>query len=205
MTIAHILDLSPTIRCFHEPWPRLIIESKQAYESSPSSKDIYRACRIDLVAEVLNRGLVYAECANRSTFFAYHVDAFFNRKVKFIHLVRELEGVVQSGIKRQWYAGNPWDIGRIIPKGGWNGQSQREKITWLWHETNHYIEQFFTTVDSTRKYCLKFKDLVSDNLEPVQKVFSFIGIETPEEDKIRQILNRKLNASRQNTNGKDPN
>jgi hypothetical protein len=49
------------------------------------------------------------------------------------------------------------------------------------------------------------KDLVSGNLEPIQKVFSFIGVEIPEEDKIRQILDRKLNASSQNTNGNGPN
>jgi hypothetical protein len=195
MTLARILDLNPKVKCFHEPRPRLIIESKRAYEGSPCSGEVFAACRIDLVSEILNRGLIYGECANGSTFFAPYIDRFFNRKVKFIHLVRELEGFVQSGLKRHWYKGNPWDVGRIVPKEGWSRQSQRGKIIWLWHETNAWIKRFLKTVDASRRFHLDFSDLVSGNMKIVGEMFSYIGVDTPNKQKVLQILEKRLNSS----------
>ncbi|MDZ7690395.1 MAG: hypothetical protein U5K69_04470 [Balneolaceae bacterium] len=82
----------------------------------------------------------YIETNNRITFFCYALSELFP-KSQFIHLVRQPEAFITSGLARDWYSNSVLhDEGRIKPTD--NELQQVEKIAWLWNETNHFIEQF---------------------------------------------------------------
>ena len=40
---------------------------------------------------------------------------------KFIVLVRDPRDFVRSGMRRNYYRGHPWDVGRLKPKAGTDG------------------------------------------------------------------------------------
>lgn len=117
MTLSRILSQHASIVGLHEHFPRLIRLSGEAH---PDPKGVWArlaiaVARKDLISEVDRRGKIYAETANGLTFFAYAINKVFPC-AKFIHLVRHPFAVIDSGIRRGWYAGHPWDEGRIVPR-----------------------------------------------------------------------------------------
>ena len=66
-----------------------------------------------------------------------------------------------------------------------------EKVAWLWNETNQYIEDFFTTVESGHFLQVKAEDMWSDP-ETTVEICEFVGAQVSRQA-ITKMLDRKIN------------
>lgn len=179
MTLAKVLAQHPGIAALHEPIPRLIEFSPMAYANPLSEKTrlVIYVARNDLIGNVSAKGKLYVETANKLTFFA-HALAQIYPESKFIHLVRNPVDVVKSGVRRKWYCGHAWDVGRIVPlnkrvgKTPWDRLSPSEKSAWNWVETNRFIFEFMDTLPAGRKMTLRLEDLT----ERLNDLWSFLNV-----------------------------
>lgn len=200
-TLAALLDLSPDIVAVHEPDPKLMYESKLAYERHPCAREIFAACRIDAINEVVFRQkLTYAETAPRSTFFAYDIELFTAHTSKYIHLIRPMEDVVRSKVARGAYAGHSWDIGRITPqdkilKEKWETMTQVEKNVWNWKETNRWIMAFMGSIHPDRSFTLPFEKMIDPDSGVMLELFEWLGVEQPKYSEVRSVLSKDMNAN----------
>jgi hypothetical protein len=179
MTLARVLNQHPSITALHEPFPRLIELSGEAYKKPRSDimKLIIRIARSDYINEFNRQGKLFVETANRLTFFAYAINKVFPN-AKFIHLVRNPISVVKSGVRRGWYCGHPWDRGRIFPdffsyKGrSWDELTPSEKVAWNWVETNNFIVNFLKNIPSEMKFFIQLERIH----EKLPDIWSFLGL-----------------------------
>lgn len=165
MTLARLLNSHPSVIGLHEPLPRLIELSGEAHRAPRAqwAQFAIDVARRDYIQEVNRQGKMYAETANRLTFFAYAIEKTFPG-TQFIHLVRNPFEVIESGYRRGWYRGHPWDIGRIRPfeepwVSRWNSLTVKQKIAWNWVETNRFILEFLSHVPKERKLFLQLETL----------------------------------------------
>ena len=179
MTLARVLNQHPAVAAFHEPFPRLIEMSGEAYKRPESDlmKLIINIARSDYIKEFNRQGKLYIETANRLTFFAHAINHVFPH-AKFIHLVRNPLAVIKSGVRRGWYCGHPWDIGRIVPEvpnnngRSWLDLSATEKVAWNWVETNSFILKFLDTIPKERKFFVQLERVH----EELPRIWSFLGL-----------------------------
>lgn len=204
-TLAHVLDLAEGAAVEHEPIPRLNRQSRAVYEGWESEPrfhaDLIEACREDAVYRAYEAGQVYGETANRLTYFAPAIRRVFADAI-FIHLVRDPREVVRSGMDRGWYDTNPWDEGRIVPRPGdpyherWAEMTPFEKCIWFWHETNRFAADFMATLPPGAGMTLRSEGLFSGDLEALEEICRFVGVELPRPKLIRKVLQRKENFQR---------
>jgi len=201
--ISKILALSEQVDVYHSPHPELIIASKFAYENIDTKHDIIKSivesARIELIMESYSRNRFFIETNNKITFFAYALADIFPNS-KFIHLVRHPGSFVRSGIRRNWYKNSDkQDLGRIIPhdeKIDFNRFNDIQKISWLWEETNLFIENFKTKIDDdNRVLTIRAEDLFG-NRTTINSIYDFIGCEYPKNKKIDPVLNKKINVQK---------
>jgi len=102
---------------------------------------------------------------------------------------------VTSGISRNWYAYYKMaDEGRITSSSGnfsWSEQSQVEKITWLWLETNRFIRSF-TEANPEKCHYLNSADLFNNDSK-IEEMLSFLNIDGINKKIIRQQISHKVN------------
>lgn len=179
MSLARLLNSHPRVIGLHEPLPRLVELSGEAYRTpeAPWAKFAIDVARRDYIQEANRQGKIYAETANRLTFFAHAIEDVFPGSL-FIHLVRNPCSVIDSGVRRGWYQGHPWDKGRIRPLGGlwarrWVCLSPAQKVAWNWVETNRFILNFLSGLPSERKLFLQLERL--EEMQP--SLWRFLGVE----------------------------
>ncbi len=166
MTLAKVLAQHPQITALHEPIPRLIEFSPMAYvhPNSDQTRLVIYVARNDLIGTVNGQGKLYVETANKLTFFAYALARLYPQS-KFIHLMRHPVDVIKSGIRRKWYDGHSWDVGRITPQSGrvngagWQELPVSHKVAWNWVETNRFIFEFMDTLPPHRKMTLRLEEM----------------------------------------------
>jgi hypothetical protein len=214
-TMAELFRLDRGVFSYHEPMPKLYGLSKLSYENSDVQvqKILHEAFLVSRRV-LLNTSLSclkgYIETSPQVTFLApYIMNAIPN--VKFIHLVRDPRKVVLSGIRRNWYNGNPFDEGRIVPHPNstigknWHLYSLLQKNLWLWFETNQWILNFSSTLSEDRLLMIHSEDIFSTNEDIIKKVFSFIDSPTPPMKKILHVLSKKFNAQQTGVCSTPPN
>ena len=155
---SDLLNYNKSLMVLHSPVPNLAVQSKLAYEilntteNIPISenkllKEIFFAGREQFLRYSYKTNKRYIETNNYITFFAPILIELFP-DAKFVHLYRHPGEFVRSGIRRNYYAaGNPDDIKRITPvietqSENWKSLNQLGKVSWLWNETNMFIENF---------------------------------------------------------------
>ncbi|MBN1481684.1 hypothetical protein EH223_04910 [candidate division KSB1 bacterium] len=196
LLLTKLLELSPHIAVVHQPKPELVRASKLAYEQIKNSPDIFRetfkSAREEYVLEALMFNQVFVETNNRITFFAPIIrDVFPN--AAYIHLVRHPGDFVRSGIRRHWYSDqHEHDIGRIVPYSGdiksrWPSLTAIEKIGWLWHETNQFIEDAKENLPEQDVLFVQAEQLFAD-VRVTQAIFSFLQQECPPLSLIKKNL-----------------
>jgi len=203
--LTKILNSSSGIQAYHNPPPELIYPSRIVYQKNQDAFEEIKMgvfmSRYDIVEKTYLRGKKYVETNCKITFFAPQIKSLF-KKAKFIHLIREPVGFVNSAIRRGYYQSESADRGHIFPKDRvmkekWHKMSLVEKITWNWLETNNYIESFKKTLDEEDYITIYSSDLFS-KIETSKKIINFCKGQIPNDKKLSKIIKVKYNKSRKN-------
>lgn len=176
--LTEALNQCNELNIFHEPEPEFIFHNKWAYECEDIElkKASFDAGRYELMRDSFLLGKAYMETNTRIAFYAPAIAQLYP-KSKFIYLQRDCKAFVKSGLGRNWYGGHVYDEGRIIHPDTnlWNGWSQVEKITWLWCETNNFIESFLKELDSSRYIRVEAKEMFTSSKKQ-DEIQNFIGV-----------------------------
>lgn len=159
--LTELLGKDHRMRLNHNDYPELLRQSRMAYEGYEKNpilfQEILRVARDGYLLDAYRRNQTYVETNHRITFFAHAIRQVYP-KARFIHLCRHPGDFVCSGIRRNWYSGNYYDLcrPRMQDDNTWKQMTKIEKLGWLWNETNQYIDSFLTTLDPPSLY-LKVK------------------------------------------------
>lgn len=204
---SDLLSYNKSLMVLHSPAPSFAIQSKLAYNVFNNErvseselnllKEIYFAGREQFLRYSYKTERRYIETNNYITFFAPILIELFP-DAKFVHLVRHPGEFVRSGIRRNYYtSANYDDIKRISPtsknrNNNWNSLTQLEKVSWLWNETNLFIENF------KEKHYENCFDFNFNNLskESVISLLEFLNIDIQGKI-ISKSLIRKSNIQKQ--------
>lgn len=198
--LTHLLHSNKSIEALHEPEPEFFYHTILAHKEYPTNtekvKAVFDVARYELIRNVFINEKKYVETNNRVTFFANQIAELYP-KSKFIHLVRNPESFIKSGLGRNWYSGNSlYDEGRITNDAdSWKSFSQIEKIAWLWNETNSFAEEFKNTISKDRFLFLKAEDLFKNTAHQLS-VFDFVGVSKPSVTKLKRITAIKVNEGK---------
>lgn len=205
--LSHVLESKEDLKIYHHPEPVMRSQGKLSYEMNLKRQDrnenelllvkeMFLAGREDLLLNCArgNKRPIFTD--SRSTFFAYEMlELFPNAKFVFIH--RHPGEVVRSGIRRSWYkAKHQSELNRIIPLQGeayfeeWKDLSDIEKISWLWKETNTFIENFSKSVAPENFYEISFNFWSAPK---IADLMSFLNIDLKEAE-IANWMNKRINA-----------
>jgi hypothetical protein len=213
-TLARLLELDKKIIALHEPLPKLFGLSKTCYDLSKdftADETVSTALvegfltgRRDLLNYALYNGKGYVETGPHVTFAApWILKAIPDAHI--IHQVRSPKGVAASGVRRKWYAGQINDQWRITPKpstpfhAAWAEMSQVEKLLWLWAETNQWIMDFGSGLNQDQFLTVRSEDLFAGEEPTIRTLYSFIGLETPRQARVKAVLRKQINAQRSGT------
>ena len=206
---SDLLSNDKSLMVLHNPVPNLAVQGKLAYEIFSKGnltdfernllKEIFFVGREQLLRYSYKTGKRYIETNNYITFFAPILIELFP-DAKFIHLYRHPGEFVRSGIRRKYYTPNNSDnIKRITPineiqNENWKSFSQIEKTSWLWNETNLFIENF---KKKHPENCIdfNFNELSVDN---VLSLLKFLDVEISKST-ILKSLTKKSNTQKQGT------
>ena len=206
-TMASMLALSPKVLAEHEPNPRLVKSSFDAYmdQGSPEWlerwKEFVWAVRDDFVLEANAKGKVYVESNNRLTYLADAVLAAFPAS-KYVFSHRDPYKVIRSGMRRGAYTGPNicWNFARIRPRAGepyldaWDTMTPLAKEAWRWAKINQDSIDFLATLPADKKLELPASDLFSEREEIYKNLFAFVGVSCPPMDEIKRVMSKKINA-----------
>lgn len=206
-TLAAMLRLSPHVLAQHEPAPRLVKATFDAYMEAHDEGWVEKwtpfmlATRDDFVLEANALGKVYVESNNRLTYVAPALMAAFPSS-KFIFSHRDPYKVIRSGMQRGAYQGPnmAWNFARIQPRKGepfheeWDTLVPLEKEAWRWAQINQLAYDFFSTVPEARRMELPAATFFSGRKEVYKKIFEFIGVPCPPMSEIEGIMGKKMNA-----------
>lgn len=207
---TQLINCCVSLRAFHTPKPELIQQGKVVYEAyhktDPFQKELidrlsgqtFLAAREHYLHQAFLHNKTYVETNNRITFLAPAIHALLPH-ARFVYLYRHPGDFIRSGIRRRWYTGQvSHDIGRITYGGSaevqqqWNEWGYIEKIAWLWNETNQFIEDFLSSVDSSSYFKLNFDTL---SVRTVISLFDFLDCRLPSK-KIAKMINNPVNQQR---------
>jgi hypothetical protein len=207
-TLAMLLDRSPFVEARHEPRPRLLRLSHEAFQKDTTDPYgergwdlVLEAARSDLVWHAYQRGQVYVETSNRLTYLAPMLARYFTDST-FIFLHRHPVDVIRSGLRRAWYQGHPWDWARIQPREDdpffeqWEGFSAEEKIAWYWVAVNRDVLSFLSVLSSDRWLDLPSSRLFAPDPATLDALFGFLKIPPIPSRVARSALRTPHNASR---------
>lgn len=193
MLLTRILEQSDEVWVHHEPRPELSYHSKLAYERPRGDEQLKMAidmARYEYIRDAYLLGKRYVETNNRITFFAYYLAELYP-KAQFVHLVRDKEAFVNSGMKRGWYQSSLYDEGRIRDEAQFRSMDQKQKISWLWEETNGFIEGFENSLGS-KIFKLTSENLfIGDNL--TKSLFSKINVTDLDVKGVKKIIKNEYN------------
>ncbi len=157
------------------------------------ARQLFLTARLDYLLYAAETGKKYIETNNHLTFFAYAITELFPQ-AKFIHIIRHPGDFVRSGLLRHWYKVPSYRIECNCQD--WDTWDRIEKISWLWKETNVFIENFKKTIPASRHITIDFSSI---NVAQVEKLLNFIELKMPE-SKINRLLHRKKNTQKNTLN-----
>lgn len=207
-TLTALFALSPRVISRHEPEPRLVKVSFDAYMegsnlgASEKWQAVVFAARDDAICEANRRGKIYIETNNRLTYLAPALAAAFPAS-RFIHLHRHPYEVVRSAMRRGYYQSHNWDFARIRPRPGeplaaqWDTLSPLEKSAWYWAQCNREAHEFLETLEKSRRMDLRAELLFAGDEKTLKDLFDFVNIDFPPREQVEEVLGQKINAARQ--------
>lgn len=176
--LTKLMEDDKSLIVIHNPENALLAQSKLFYELYSQQslsenewllfEEMYLAAFENLFLNCIKSGkrLVFTE--SRTSFFA-PIIAKLLPQAKFVHVYRHPGEFVRSGIRRGWYVkeNDTSLLYKIKPKSNtlnWDSYSQIQKVSWLWNETNQFIEEFKCNIDSSKHYNLNFNTWTTDIL-----------------------------------------
>ncbi len=198
MTLARILDTADNARVWHHPQPDPIRESLLAYQGRIDKRAVFWKMRQSVIQNTWAKGQIHGETDLLMTPFCDML-AEEIEDAKFLLLVRHPADFVRSGMRRNYYCGHPWDVGRLRPSEGtadveaWEEKDQFEKICWLWRETYARALQMKAAIGDDKVIVVRFEDLVGST-DSFRRLFDFLDLQGFDRDRIDTILSKKLNA-----------
>lgn len=206
-----LLSADPSLKVFHEPKPNLGVQGKVAYEVyrnndfNPSAtearllEEVFLAAREQYLRYSYKTQRRFVETNNQVTFLAPAIHSLFP-DTKFVHLNRHPGEFVRSALRRKFY-NNTDDIKRIAPlktdgfHSRWDTMDALEKNSWLWMETNRFIESFVKTSQPKNHFYFNFSELT---VEQVMQLAEFLGVKI-DGGRIRRSLEKPVNVQRSGT------
>lgn len=204
---ANLFSKAEGLKAYHAPSPDLATQNIFAYGLQKNDllekeqvneilEHIFLAGREDYLRYSYKCMRRYLETNNHITFFAYTI-AELLPQARFVHVHRHPGDFVSSGLKRSWYSQDRKGTRQITPvkgqaKAEWSSYSDIGKITWLWKETNSYIETFKQNIPSERVFTFDFSSMDVDSL---RELIGFTETRISE-NRIRKEMNRRLNDQR---------
>ena len=203
-----LLSRDKSVKAFHEPRPNFGVQGRVAYEIYSARDFQVSPHEEQLLQEIFLTGreqhLRYSyktqrrlvETNNQVTFLAPAIYQLLP-EAKFVHLNRHPGEFVRSALRRKFY-NNTDDIKRIVPLANdphyksWDGFSVLEKNSWLWMATNHFIEQFKSSIPTTNWYYFDFNKLETDS---ILDLCTFLDVSI-EEKSIRKMLSKPVNVQK---------
>jgi hypothetical protein len=193
-----LLSMSDEVQSHHEAFPNLQYFSNYAYHNQ-AKKDVLtkmvEAARMELVLDAFNNNKIFVESNQCLVFFSYALAELF-KKSKFIHIIRHPGDFIVSAIKKGWHLNDSiWEAGRVksSDRDTWKKMTHIEKLAWTWSETNRFIKDFGTTLNSGRFTVFKIENLYSGRKQ-IDLLCDFIGIKKKFSDRdIINLQNRKIN------------
>lgn len=196
--LTKLLNRSKQVAAYHshpEAFRYYVRYSYELNQSNPEAlKQVLEATRTELLIKEYLRDRIYVETDDRIAFFAPQLAELYERS-KFIHLVRHPVDVIRSRMRRETYMNRIEDLGRIIDRNNnnWENLSRLEKISWLWNETNSFIENFKDSIeDNSRFLTIKSEDLFS-NVEVARSIFEFLKVEYIGDRQVNKVIGRRVN------------
>ena len=206
-TLASLFGKARNLTACHEPEPLLYDFSRRAYEADQMGggmepfTEAFMAARRKHLEHALRCGRGYLETSPQTTFLAPAIIGAVP-EVRFLHVVRNPQEVIRSGMRRRWYDGHTSDPFRITPRPGtpcadrWHSMTPFEKNAWLWNETNQWILKFTATLPETQHLMIHAERIFSADESCIEQLFSFLGAFPPPRSVVEATLRRRLNAQR---------
>lgn len=204
-TLAALLSEAEGAFVYHEPAPHLYQLSYLAYRyattlhAQPILDEAFNVARFVPIQYALSCGKSYVETSPQVTFLAPNI-LHKLPQAKFIHLTRNPQAVVRSGVRRNWFGGHASDQTRIVPREHdvvakeWLTYSLLQKNAWLWAETNQWILDFCSTLQPDQYLRVQAEEMFTQDQMTLQRLFDFLGSTLPANGRVQQILGQKLNA-----------
>lgn len=204
-TLTALAALSPTIAPTHEPWPRLIKASFDAYMAGGNVaadahwQELALAARDDFVRGAAREGRTYLETNNRMAYLAPALATVFPAS-RFIHVYRNPFAFVRSAMRRRYYDGHNWDFARVRPRSEdplasrWETLPKLECCAWLWYRTNADVRDWMATLPPARRLSMRAEDLFVGEPGVLRDFFAICDSRMPPAGRIRDVLGAKLNA-----------
>jgi hypothetical protein len=204
LTLSQLLDLNPKITCFHEPMPRLWEHSNKAFYDPDDEfiASMVRTCRIDITSTIHGLGYWYGEAGHRMTPFAPYIKRVFP-KAKFIWLMRDLDGFVQSAYQWHWYdlELDKYRDTRLFPDEKFSLvrdlEDARLTLAWYWCVTNAFIIDFLKTIDREDWAYIGFNRIKSKFIkERLNTELPPWGLPKINEESMNRVLFHELNKGK---------
>ena len=204
---ARLFSSAQGLKAYHAPSPDLAAQNCFAYKiqkqglfkkeaSQEILSHIFLAGREQYLRYSYKCLRRYVETNNHITFFAYTI-ADLLPQAKFIHIHRHPGDFVSSGLKRKWFLNGRSDNRQILPVDHsfdptWSSFNTIQKISWLWNETNAFIETFKNTIPNERIHTLDFSSMDIDSLH---ELIAFSEVEVSEK-RLKSQITRRVNVQR---------
>ncbi|MFP4139438.1 MAG: sulfotransferase [Phycisphaerae bacterium] len=196
-TLSRLLDFATNAKVWHHPQPYLIQETLGAWLGCIDPHKTFWDSRETFLRQSWSKGLIHGETDMNMTPFATTI-AQDLPNARFLVLVRNPAGFVRSGMRRGYYKGHPWDVGRLRPDPNhpsakhWHRWEPFEKVCWLWGETYRRILEARDQIGPDRVKIVRFEDLVKDT-SLAEEVFEFLALEGFDESAAAEILSTRYN------------
>ena len=197
--IAHALRAHPRVLALHEPPPRLDVEAYGKWRGAQPAARILkrvRGKRVGLVTQVIENGYRYVESSHFCAHLVPELRQLFDARI--VHLHRDVEPFVASGLARDWYGerergdlrekvrtfvrrrlvldlGNPGLDHRLEPPARF---SRAQKIAWLWSQINEVILRDLEAVPPEHQMTLALEAVTPD---AITRLLDLIEVDTDAE------------------------
>ena len=204
-TLSALFALLPCVNAFHEPPPNLDHLARRVYALPAADSELVcealRLARGPLFQATALAGKRYVETGYYATFLAPQLRQILP-DIRFLHLTRAAAPFVRSATGRDWYAGNPGDPGRIVPRPAetiaavWEQRDSFARNAWLWAETNRFARDFLASLPPGQGLHLRSEDIFRADPQALRQLFALVDSEPPARHRIERVLGRQLNAGR---------
>lgn len=199
--LTTLLNLAENVSAYHGQRQAFRYYRRFAYDlnrnqSDPEAlKQVLEATRTEALVKEYISGKIYVETDPRITFFAPQLAELY-AGARFIHIVRHPGAFVRSRMRGETYLGNSLDdLGTITDTSNelWGNLSRLERISWLWNETNAFVEDFKDSLDDrSRVITIKSEDMFSD-VTVIRSIFDFFGAKYIGDRRIEKMLHKPVN------------